>query len=75
LEAARLTWFLLGLAFVALFSPLAVWIIGFARRQRGGAVLLTSLLLVFGMDVQITPPPPPQIEMVQRQAPDDEPKT
>ena len=65
---------LLGLALVLLLSPLAVWAVRFAKRQRGGAVLLTSLLLVFGMDMQITPPPPPQIEMVQRQAGDDEPK-
>jgi hypothetical protein len=68
-----LTSLLLGLALVLLLSPLAVWAVRFAKRQRGGAVLLTSLLLVFGMNMQITPPPPPQIEMVQRQAPDDEP--
>jgi hypothetical protein len=29
---------------------------------------------MFGMNMQITPPPPPQTEYVQRQAPDDEPK-
>jgi hypothetical protein len=69
-----LTSLLLGLALVLLLSPLAVWAVRFAKRQRGGAVLLTSLLLVFGMNMQITPPPPPQIEMVQRQAGDDEPK-
>jgi hypothetical protein len=29
---------------------------------------------MFGMNMQITPPAPPQTEYVQRQAPDDEPK-
>jgi hypothetical protein len=51
-----------------------VWAVRFAKRQRGGAVLMTSLLLVFGMNMQIVPPPPPQTELVQRQARDDEPK-
>jgi hypothetical protein len=67
-----LTSLLLGLALVLLLSPLAVWAVRFAKRQRGGAALLSGLLLVFGMNMQITPPPPPQIEMVQRQAEDDE---
>jgi hypothetical protein len=67
-----LTSLLLGLALVLLLSPLAVWAVRFAKRQRGGAALLSGLLLVFGMNLQITPPPPPQIEMVQRQAEDDE---
>jgi hypothetical protein len=69
-----LSYFLYGLALVLVLSPLAVWIIRFAKRQRGGAVLLTGLLLVFGMNMQITPPPPQQTELVQRQADDDEPK-
>ena len=71
-----MTSLLLGLALVLLLSPPAVWAVRFAKRQRGGAVLLTSLLLVFGMNMQITPPPPPQIELVQRQADDndDEPE-
>jgi hypothetical protein len=46
----------------------------FTKRQRGGAVLITGLLLVFGMNMQIIPPPPPQTELVQRQAEDDEPE-
>jgi hypothetical protein len=74
LEGPRLTYFLYGLALVLLLSPLAVWAIRFAKRQRGGAVLFTGLLLVFGMNMQITPSPPPQTELVQRQANDGEPK-
>ncbi len=65
---------LLGFALVVLFTPLAVWAVRYAKRQRGGAVLITGLLLVFGMNMQIIPPPPPKIELVQRQAADnDEP--
>jgi hypothetical protein len=69
-----LTSFLIGLGLVLLLSPLAVWVLRFAKRQRVGAVALTSLLLIFGMDVTITPPPPPQVELVQKHAGDDEPK-
>ncbi|WP_372786732.1 hypothetical protein [Phenylobacterium sp.] len=66
-------WFSIGLLAIVALCPVAVSAIRFAKRQRGGAVVLTSLMLMFGMNTQITPPPPPQIEMVQRQAPDDEP--
>jgi hypothetical protein len=66
--------FLIGIALVVLCTPLAVAGVRFAKRQRGGAVLLTGLLLIFGMNMQITPPPPPRIELVQRQAGDDDPK-
>ena len=65
---------LAGLILVAILSPLGVWAVRLAKRQRGGAIFMTSLLLVYGMNMQITPPPPPQIELVQRQAEDDEPK-
>ena len=63
---------LVGLILVAILSPLGVYAVRLAKRQRGGAIFMTSLLLVFGMNTQITPPPPPQIELVQRQAEDDE---
>ena len=69
-----MTSFLYGLALAALLTAPAVWAVRFAKRQRGAAVLVTSFLLVFGMDTAITPPPPPRIELVQRQADDDEPK-
>lgn len=69
-----MTSFLYGLALVALFTAPAIWAVRLAKRQRGAAVLLTSLLLAFGMDAMVTPPPPPQAEQVHRQAGDDEPK-
>ena len=69
-----MTSFLVGLVLVLALTPFAVWAVRFAKRQRGGAVLITGLLLVFGMNMQIIPPPPPQTELVQRQAEDDEPE-
>jgi hypothetical protein len=69
-----LTSFLIGLALLALLIAPAVWAVRFAKRQRGAAVLMTSVLLVFGMDYTVMPPPGPQVEMVQKQAGDDEPK-
>ncbi len=69
-----MTSFLYGLALVALLTAPAAWAVKFAKRQRGAAVLLTSFLLVFGMDTTIIPPPGPQVELVQKQAGDDEPK-
>jgi hypothetical protein len=65
---------IIGLLLVLLLAPLGLLSIRWGKRQRGGAVLLTGLMLIFGMNMQITPPPPPQIELVQRQAEDDEPK-
>jgi len=68
---------LIGLVIVVALWPAGIWAVRFAKRQRGAAVLATSILLAFGMNFQITPPPPPQTEYVQRQAakaPDDEPK-
>ena len=67
-----MTWFLIGLALVALLTPPALWVVRFARRRRGAAIFLTSVLLVFGMDYTVMPPPGPQVEMVQKQAGDDE---
>jgi hypothetical protein len=66
--------FLIVLALILVCTPLAVAAVRHAKRRRGGAVFLTGLLLIFGMNFQITPPPPPQTELVQRQAGDDEPK-
>jgi hypothetical protein len=34
--------------------------------------MMTSLMLVFGMNIQITPPPPPRAEYVQQVRKDDE---
>jgi hypothetical protein len=66
--------FVVGLFAVLLLAPLGMSAVRWAKRQRGGAVVLTGLMLMFGMNIQITPPPPPQVELVQRQADDDEPK-
>lgn len=71
---ADLAALLLGLIIVTLMAPLAVWAVRGAKRQRGGAALVTGLLLIFGMNMQIVPPPPPVAELVRRDADDDEPR-
>ena len=60
--------FLIGMAIVAVCAPFGMWAVRWSKRQRGGAVLVSGLLLMFGMSMQVTPPPPPQMEQVQRQA-------
>ena len=66
--------FLIGLLIVILAFPFALGAVRWAKRRRGGAALLTGVLLIFGLDVQTTRPPPPTIEMIVKQAKDDEPK-
>jgi hypothetical protein len=63
---------LIGLLIVAILTPFGVWAVRLAKRQRGGAVLITGLLLIFGMNVQIIPPPPPVAEQVVRAAKADD---
>jgi hypothetical protein len=70
----QLTWFLIGMGLVAVFTPFGVAAVRHAKRRRGGAIAVMGLLLMFGMNMQITPPPPPQTEQIQRQAEDDEGK-
>jgi hypothetical protein len=67
------------MALVALLAigPVTIFAVRFARRHRRVAFAATSLLLLFGVNFKIDPPPPPRIEAVQREdeaAKDDEPK-
>jgi len=64
---------LISLALVAAFIPLAVWAIRHVRGQRGAGVLVSGVLLVFGLGMPVIPPPPPVAEQVVRQAEDDDP--
>ena len=64
--------FLAGAAIVIALCPLAVWAVRYAKRQRGGAVFMAGLMLVFGMNIQVTPPLPPQVEMVRKIEVEDE---
>lgn len=67
----------LGFAILAALVPFGLWAIAFAKRRRGYALAASSLLLLFGVNVQVSPPPPPRIEVVERDeeaAPYDEPK-
>lgn len=71
-DTATLPPFLTGLFIVLVMAPFGVWAIRLVKRQRGGAVLITGLLLIFGMNVQIIPPPLPVAEQVVRAAEDDD---
>jgi hypothetical protein len=62
--------FTLGL--VAVLTPFAVWAIRHVRRQRGAGVLVSSILLIFGVGMPVVPPPPPVAEQVIRAREDDE---
>ena len=64
--------FLISCAIVLVLIGPAIWAIRFAKRQRVGAAAVAGLLLIFGLNMQVTPPPPPQIEEVQRETEDDE---
>jgi hypothetical protein len=68
---ADLASLVLGLIIVVALAPPATWAVQLAKRQRGSAVLVTGLLLIFGMNFQIVPPPPPVAELVRREAEDD----
>jgi hypothetical protein len=66
-------------ALIALLAtaPLTIFAVRFARRHRRVAFAASSLLLLFGVNFKIDPPPPPRIEAVMREdeeAKDDEPK-
>ncbi len=57
--------------------PLTIWGVRIARRYRRVAFAATSLLLLFGVNFTVDPPPPPRIEAADpdgEQARDDEPK-
>ena len=58
-------------------APLTLWGARLARRYRRVAFAATSLLLLFGVNFTVDPPPPQRIEAVDpggEQAEDDEPK-
>lgn len=58
-------------------APLTIWGVRFAKRHRGMAHGAAALLLLFGLEMKIDPPPPPRIECVQREeatAENDEPE-
>jgi hypothetical protein len=69
----------LAIDVVALLAavPLTIWGVQFARRHRRTAHAAATLLLLFGLNMQVDPPPPPRTEAVERDeeaAKDDEPE-
>jgi len=72
-----LTTIIVALVVLLAIGPMTIFAIRFARRHRGVALAATSLLLLFGVNFAIDPPPPPRIEAVTREdeeAKDSEPK-
>lgn len=67
-----MTWFLVGLAIILVCAPFAVAAVSYTKRHRGGAIVVMGMLMMFGMNMQITPPPPPHTELIQREAEDDQ---
>jgi hypothetical protein len=68
---------IIALVAVLATGPLTICAVRFARRHRRVAFAASSLLLLFGVNFKIDPPPPPRIEAVMREdaeAKDDEPK-
>ncbi|WP_296598059.1 hypothetical protein [Phenylobacterium sp.] len=68
---AELRSLVLGLIVVAALTPVAVWAVQTAKRRRGGAALVTGLLLIVGMNSPILRPPPSLAEQIRRQAEGD----
>lgn len=52
--------------------PTAAWGFAQGRKNRKLSMAAASLLMLFGVNMQITPPPPPATEQVQREAEEDE---
>jgi len=72
-----LTTIIVALVVLLAIGPLTICAVRLARRHRRVAFAASSLLLLFGVNFKIDPPPPPRIEMVKREdeeATDDEPK-
>jgi hypothetical protein len=67
----------IALVALAALGPLTILGVRFARRHRRVSFAAMSLLLMFGLNVRVDPPPPPRIEEVEREdeeSKDDEAK-
>jgi hypothetical protein len=72
-----LTAIIVAIVALLVIGPLTIYAVRLAKRHRRVAFAATSLLLLFGVNFKIDPPPPPRIECVKREdeeAKDSEPK-
>ncbi len=58
---------LFGLVVLVATVPLTVMGVRFARKNRNVAFATASLLLMFGVNFSVDPPPPPRLEAVERE--------
>lgn len=69
--------FIVAIIAILATPPLTIWGVRFARKHRRMAYGMASLLLIFGLNMKVDPPPPPKTEAVEREdeeAKDDHPK-
>lgn len=69
--------FIFMVVIVLAAAPLTILGVRFAKKHRGLSHGAAALLLLFGLNMKVDPPPPPRIETVRRdekEAEDDEPK-
>ncbi len=72
-----MTAIIIALVALVAIGPLTIYAVRLAKRHRRVAFAATSLLLLFGLNFKIDPPPPPRIEWVKcedEEAKDSEPK-
>ncbi len=67
-----MTTLIFALVALLVIGPLTICGVRFARTHRRVAFAATSLLLLFGVNFKIDPPPPPRIEAVERRDEDAE---
>ena len=68
---------IVGLTVLMAAWPLTMFAVRHAKKHRGHAMALATLMLVFGVNVHAAPLPPPRVEASEHEeekAGDDEPK-
>ncbi|MDB5439034.1 MAG: hypothetical protein JWM33_1461 [Caulobacteraceae bacterium] len=72
-----MTGFIIALMALVAIGPLSIYAFRLGRKHRRMSFAATSLLLLFGVNFNVTPPPPATIESVvreEKEAENDEPE-